>query len=91
MLCSYFDKTASEMFFEGSSIRQMIILLRGHFDWMPRQDRSKEIEQIPLKINSPETIWNIGLRPCRNSVCISLYKCYVVFFMAIAQKLWFVW
>ena len=39
--------------------------------------KMQKIEKISLKIISLETIWHIGLRLCRNILCISFYKFYV--------------
>ena len=74
--CIYFDKTFIEMFLEWSSTRQ-IILCPVLILIVAMATKNAKKGKIFLKIISSETIWNIGLRFCRNILGISLNKFYV--------------
>ena len=52
----------------------MIFLPSAHFDSLPWEPKCKKCRKNIFKIIFSETIWNIGLRLCRNILCISLYK-----------------
>ena len=66
------------MFLEWSSTRQMNLLPSPDFDiamaTKSKNNKTKKTGRISSEIISLETIWNIGLRFCRNIVCISVNK-----------------
>ena len=57
----------------------------AHFDWLPWEPKLRKEKKFFLKITSSETIWNIGLRLCRNILCISLYK-FCVFLLLLLKN-----